>query len=155
METRVDLVVRKLVEVPLAQEEAFRLFTAGMGSWWPVETHSIGETADLTVEFEGWVGGRMVERSRHGSENSWGEITAWDPPNGFSSTWHPVENWQPGDPLTKLSVRFVPTGDGGTRVELEHSGWEIFGVGAAERVRGYTGGWDIVLGRFVSRAQRR
>ena len=30
-----DLVIRKSVTVPLSQQDAFKLFTEGMGTWWP------------------------------------------------------------------------------------------------------------------------
>jgi hypothetical protein len=48
-------------------------------------------------------------------------------------------------------VRFVPDGDG-SRVELEHRGWERLGEAAAEAREGYDTGWDTVLGLYASAA---
>ena len=31
--------VRQSVEVPLPPDDAFDLFTAGIGEWWPYKTH--------------------------------------------------------------------------------------------------------------------
>jgi hypothetical protein len=46
---------------------------------------------------------------------------------------------------TELEVRFAAEG-GGTRVELEHRGWEIYAAEAAETQKSYDTGWDEVLG---------
>jgi uncharacterized protein YndB with AHSA1/START domain len=148
MDTQTDPVVRKSVTVPLSQEAAFRLFTDGIGSWWPGGTHSVAESAAVEVVLDGGVGGRIYERTPEGTE-IWGTITAWDPPGSFSTTWHPGY-----DPAlaTQLSIRFVAEGPNATRVELDHRGWEVHGATAAERATGYETGWDTVLGRFVERA---
>ena len=36
--------------------------------------------------------------------------------------------------------------DGGTRVELVHTGWERRGEQALEAMKGYDEGWEVVLG---------
>ena len=33
--------VRTSVSVKLGVDDAFRLFTEGVGSWWPLDTHSV------------------------------------------------------------------------------------------------------------------
>jgi hypothetical protein len=48
-------------------------------------------------------------------------------------------------------VRFVAEGDG-TRVELEHRGWERYGDDAAETCSSYNSGWDVVLKPFLEAA---
>lgn len=47
-------------------------------------------------------------------------------------------------------MRFLPE-DGGTRVELEHRGWERLAESGAEKRANYDTGWDFVLGEYVSR----
>ncbi|MGI9597336.1 MAG: hypothetical protein ACR2QK_14330, partial [Acidimicrobiales bacterium] len=42
-------------------EKAFELFTEGMGRWWPLASHSIGQDSAADVRFEGRIGGRVVE----------------------------------------------------------------------------------------------
>ena len=39
----VDLAVRKTIRVPCSVERAFALFTDRITTWWPLETHSLGE----------------------------------------------------------------------------------------------------------------
>jgi len=148
MDTQTDAVVRKSVRVPLSQEEAFRLFTDGIGSWWPGITHSVAASTAVAVVLEGGVGGRIFERTPEGTE-TWGTITAWDPPRSFATTWHPGYD---AALATQLSIRFVAEGPNATRVELDHGGWAVHGDAAAERVTGYDTGWDTVLGQFVERA---
>jgi len=148
MNTQTDLVVRKAVTVPLSQEAAFRLFTEGIGSWWPGVTHSVAESSAVEVVMDGGVGGSISERTAEGTA-LWGTITAWNPPVSFSTTWHPGHD---AALATQLSVRFVPEGPNSTRVELDHRGWEIHAAAAMGQVASYDTGWDSVLGQFVKRA---
>jgi len=148
METQTDSVVRKSVTVPLSQEAAFRLFTDGIGSWWPGVAHSVAESAAVEVRLDGGVGGSIHERTPDGTV-IWGTITAWDPPSSFSTTWHPGYD---AALATQLSIRFVPEGPSATRVELDHRGWEIHAAEAPKRIAGYDTGWDTVLGQFVKLA---
>ena len=138
--------VRKSCEVALAPEAAFELFTTRMGEWWPLGSHSIAQVDATGVRFEGRVGGRVVELTRDGAEQSWADVIAWDPPHRFVLAWHP--NLEPTAAST-LEVRFVAAGDG-TRLDLEHRGWEEFGADEGRQLRdGYDPGWDHVLGELT------
>jgi uncharacterized protein YndB with AHSA1/START domain len=148
METRADLILRKAVTVPQSQDAAFRLFTDGIASWWPIATHSVGESATLAARFEGGVGGHVSEVTPDGAVR-WGTITAWDPPASLSMTWHPGLDEALA---TQVTVRFMAVDATTTRVELEHSGWERRGAEAGDRFAGYDTGWDFVLGCYVERA---
>ena len=46
-----------------------------------------------------------------------------------------------------MEVAFTSTGDGGTRIDLEHRGWEALGPDAAKR-QGYDDGWRTLFERF-------
>lgn len=135
--------IRKTVNVALPVEKAFRLFTDGIGTWWPFATHSLGgeavEAAVFDVEAK-----RLYERAADGTEHDWGDILAWEPPNRFLLGWRV----NPARPDTEVEVRFEPEGTG-TRVELEHRGWEKCGPGERSS---YDGGWEHVLGKFVEAA---
>ena len=134
--------IRKTVVVDFAPEEAFRLFTAGIASWWPVASHSYGGDAVTDVVFEPRVGGRVYEVTAAGEQN-WASVRELDPPNGF------VLEWLIGDASgTEVEVRFTPEGPG-SRVELEHRGF-----GASDPRERYAGGWDVVLAPFVECARR-
>ena len=51
-------------------------------------------------------------------------------------TWHPGQD---ADAASEVEVRFTASDGGGTRVELEHRGWERFGESAMLRRHGYVG----------------
>jgi uncharacterized protein YndB with AHSA1/START domain len=136
--------IQKTVLVPLPVEKAFLLFTDGIDSWWPFDSHSIGGEQVETAVLEPVEGGRLYERHADGTEHDWGEVTAWDPPNRFALDWRVTPNVIG----TEVEVRFTPESDG-TRVELEHRGWEHCGPGSRES---YSSGWEYVLGRFTEAA---
>jgi uncharacterized protein YndB with AHSA1/START domain len=140
--------IRREVVVAAPPQRAFDLFTASVGQWWPMATHSVFG-AGATVAFEN---GRLVER-RGEEEAEWGTVLAWEPPHLLRMTWHPGN---PVEEATDLTVRFVPH-EAGTRVELEHTGWERHARGE-EAARGYGDGWPVVLcgfSAFVEPAQLR
>ncbi len=140
--------VRKHVTVARPLEEAFRVFTSGIGTWWPLKTHSAnGDKAESCV-MEERVGGRLYERSQDGQEVLWGTVRVWAPPHRVVFSWHPG---RAEDTAQEIEVRFSPLPEG-TRVDLEHRGWERLGKHAEEAHRQYTEGWDNVFGRcFVQR----
>jgi len=145
-ESLVIEVVRKVVTVDCAIEEAFRVFTEDAMSWWPVATHSIHETVREIV-FEPREGGEVYEVSTAGEKGHWATVTGWDPPARLVLAWNILE--RPGE-QTEVEVRFTPEGDG-TRIELEHRGWEALAEAAAEKRADYDTGWGHVLGRYEAR----
>jgi uncharacterized protein YndB with AHSA1/START domain len=145
-----ELTIRKSITVECSPEHAFETYTARIGSWWPLETHSIGGMGgDRLAEafFEPGVGGRLYERMSSGEEREWARVLVWEPPRRFVINWHV----NPDNPSTEVEVTFTPEGDG-TRVEVEHRGWERYGERAAEAFSDYNSGWEPVLARFVEAA---
>ena len=145
--------VQKTCTVALPVRGAFDLFTARMGEWWPVETHSIsGDAAAVrTIRFEARVGGRVVEVTADGREYSWADVLAWNPPTRFVLSWHPTS-----EPLaaSRLEVTFRAV-EGGTEVVLNHSSWEEFGEDGVMLRDRYDSGWDVVLKRLEEYAKAR
>jgi hypothetical protein len=47
-----EMVLTKAVTVDLPVEEAFRLYTEGVATWWPYSTHSVEGKNVETVAFE-------------------------------------------------------------------------------------------------------
>ncbi len=138
----------KRVVVPATPERAFELFTAQMGAWWPLATHSVGQHKATDVKLEGAVGGRIVEYGEGGPVGYWGTISDWDPPKSLSFTWHPgTDPTQAGH----VTVSFTQLDDG-TEVELTHTGWERRPDGAAARTN-YDTGWDYVLNSYAQQAK--
>jgi uncharacterized protein YndB with AHSA1/START domain len=142
-------VVRKTVTVDCTVEEAFRVFTADALSWWPVESHSIHQAVSEIV-FEPHVGGEVYEISDSGERGYWATVLQWDPPNRLVLAWNILR--AEGEP-TEVEVSFVPEA-AGTRVELEHRGWERLAEGGAEKRGDYDTGWEFVLGKYVDRTVR-
>ena len=143
MQTSVEA-VRKSLVVECDQQTAFQVFTREIGSWWPTHDFRLAEDEVTEVVFEERLGGRIFERHADGSEAEWGHVLAWEPPGRFVMSWFPTRT---ETDTTELEVRFVPEGDG-TRVELEHRGWEIFAAEAEKTREGYNNGWNTVLGYY-------
>lgn len=140
--------VRKSVTVDRSIEDAFDVFTARIGSWWPKVRFSVSQERIEDVILEGHVGGELFEVRDDGERFIWGRVLVWDPPARVVFTWHPGRQPETGQ---EVEVGFVAT-KAGTRVELEHRGWERLG-GEAERTReGYVSGWDVVFGGEFARA---
>jgi uncharacterized protein YndB with AHSA1/START domain len=142
-----DLTVRKSVTVNCSPEQAFDLFTKQKTTWWPYESHSASGEKPEEVVYEPHEGGRVYDRLTGGRENQWATVLVWEPPHRLAIEW----NVNPANPTTELEVRFTPEGEG-TRVDLEHRGWERYGGEAAESFGEYNSGWDFVLGRYVAKA---
>ena len=138
----------KTVVVPVGVDRAFEAFTAETSAWWPLFSHSVGEAAANEVRVEGAVGGRIVEYGADGEIATWGTLSDWDPPKSLSFSWHPGQD--PSE-AGQVTVTFDAT-DGGTQVQLVHSGWERRGDGGRARLS-YDTGWDFVLGKYVEHAR--
>jgi len=141
--------IRKRRVVALSPDEAFDLFTSKLATWWPLATHSIAEDAAVDVRVEERVGGRVVEIARDGTEISWADVLAWDPPHRVALAWHP--NPEPVA-ATIVDVRFTAV-EGGTQLDLEHRSFAELGEEDGPTARaGYDEGWEPVLDDFVAAA---
>lgn len=143
--------LRKQVKVGLPVKQAFELFTAGIGKWWPLLTHSVGEEEAETCYFEGWVGGRIVEVLKNGTQAEWGRVLSWEPFHQVSFHWYPGRT---PDTAQVVTVTFSEI-SGGSLVELVHVGWETLGTDAQARRDGYDTGWDFVLAKYIIEAATR
>jgi uncharacterized protein YndB with AHSA1/START domain len=147
--------IRASITVNREPEDAFRIFTRSMGTWWPVADYSMAadrEEEGIKVEsvvFEEREDGRVYEVMSDGTEGTWAIVLTWDPPRRLVLAWKPNLS---DNPPTELEVTFAPEGSG-TVVELEHRGWERLGA-LAERARaGYGAGWTVVLELFARTAE--
>lgn len=144
--------IRKGLIVPLPPAAAFELFTAGLDGWWPKASHSLsaatGDGDQARVRVEPRAGGRVIETRPDGTEAPWATVTLWEPGARFAMLWHVGR-----DPelATTVDVRFTAV-DGGTRLDLTHSGFDVHGPRAGEMCANYTSGWDLVLGTRYAEA---
>ncbi len=141
------MTIRKSMRVGHPPQTAFRVFCEEIGQWWPLrQGFSFGGERAKEIFIEGRVGGRFYERFSDGTEFEVGCVTEYQPPTVVAFTWHSPE-WEGS---TSVEVRFLADG-AGTRVELEHSGWDQGPkmLGASKQ---YSNGWDFILRQFQSRA---
>ena len=136
--------LRLAFDVDCSAEHAFRVWTADIDRWWPAD-HTVSGADDSTVVLEGRVGGRIYERTAAGDEHDWGQVTVWEPPGRLGYLWFLGTD---RSDATDVDIRFVPGESGGTRVEIEHSGWQRLGDrGPVWRERNL-GGWSTLVPRF-------
>lgn len=103
--------------VALPPDEAFRVFTAEIGSWYVVDRYTVVDhERTVDVRIEPGVGGRImdVHDDATGEGHEMGRITAWEPPSRFEFT---------DARATETEVRFDPLAGGArTVVTLEQRG---------------------------------
>jgi uncharacterized protein YndB with AHSA1/START domain len=136
-----ELVIEKSITVAAPVDRAFRVFTAELGSWWPLASKSVSQKDAETVIVEPRVGGRVVERARGGEEHLWGEVLVWEPSSRFAFSWHPG---RAPETAQEVDVRFTAEGET-TRVDLEHRGWESLVGPGGEIPSHFDTGWDAAL----------
>ena len=134
------MTIRKSIKVNCSAETSFKVFCEDMSEWWPGGFG--GKEAQLFLD--GRVGGRFYARRPDGTEYQIGKVTSYQPPSLVAFTWR-APSW---DVDTQVEIRFVAEGSG-TRVDLEHSGWEQ-DAKTRDAHKSYDGGWVTFLGHFQS-----
>ncbi len=131
-----------------SQVESFRIFTDEIGAWWPLPTHGLFGPLAGAVHFRN---GKLIEQAIDGSEVVWAEVSAWEPPERLVLAWHPGRD---AGQASEVEVVFENHGRG-TRVVIEHRGWEVFGSDALIERSGYVGpnAWGYVLDHYADGAE--
>lgn len=142
------MIIRKTVRVARPPDVVFKIFVEEIGRWWPNERYMfLGAESKATIEPR--VGGRVRNRHPDGREYVVGEVLRYEPGSRLTFTW----NHGDGQGTTEIDVRFTAD-DAGTRVDLEHSGWERL-ADAERKSAGFSAGWDEILELFVGYAEGR
>jgi uncharacterized protein YndB with AHSA1/START domain len=147
--------VRKVMNVQAPPEVAWRVFTEKMSTWWPLDSYKIGKANAVDAVIEPRVGGRWYERGDDGSTCDWGTVATWEPTTRLVLYWQISADWQYDPTLkTELEIRFIPEGNNGTRVELEHRRLDLYGERRDEMRSIFdTGGdWGRLLTSFARAA---
>lgn len=148
--------VRKLVTVEAPQTVAWRVFTEGMSSWWPLAQYKIGQARAVAAVLEPFQGGRWYERGEDGSTCEWGKVLTWEAPSRLVLTWDIGADWKYDPKLnTEIEVRFIAESAQRTRVELEHRRLDRYGARRDEMrtIFDKTGDWGRLLASFAEVAR--
>jgi uncharacterized protein YndB with AHSA1/START domain len=142
--------VTKEVVVNVSAEKAFRVFTAGIDSWWPRQ-HHIGSAPLRRTMIEPREGGRWYSESEDDTECDIGKVLVWDPPRRLLLSWQINGQWK-FDPafVTEVEVTFSDAGANRTTVTVEHRNLERYGA-AAQAIRemiGADSGWGLIIKNF-------
>jgi uncharacterized protein YndB with AHSA1/START domain len=131
------------VDIDCPPAHAFATWAERFGSWWPASHTVTGDPAAIVLEPR--LGGRIFERAPGGREIDWGEITGWEPPHRLTYRWHLRRDRADA---TDVEIRFVAAGEGSTRMEIVHDGWERLGAEAEQWRDANRGGWSGLLPVF-------
>lgn len=136
--------LRLAFDVVCPPEDAFAVWTERFSLWWPADHTVTGDPALVTLEPR--LGGRIYERGRDGTVHEWGEVTLWEPPDRLGYLWHLMRD---RSDATDVEITFRGHGSG-TRVEIEHRGWERLGADAdVWRTRNH-GGWTTLFPHYLA-----
>jgi uncharacterized protein YndB with AHSA1/START domain/uncharacterized protein YciI len=134
--------IRRQIVVPAGPQTAFDVFTAEIGSWWPLERFSVYGPKATTAFRDG----RLVETGPDGTESEWATVLDWEPPHRLRMSWHPG---RPAANSTVVEVTFAPVTATQTLVTVTHDDWERFAEPTASRTE-YGSGWPLVLTRYAT-----
>ncbi len=137
------------LELSCSAAHAFATWTEHFGLWWP-RGHTTSGDPDATVHLEPGPGGRIFERTSDGREVEWGEVTDWDPPYRLGYLWH-IRRAR--EAATEVLVHFEDT-HRGSRVRIEHSGWQRLGEEGPSWRDANRGGWAGLLPHFKTAAEQ-
>ncbi|MEL6610544.1 MAG: hypothetical protein AAFQ53_00490 [Bacteroidota bacterium] len=132
--------VVKQIQLSIHPDDAFRLFTSGIASWWPVATHSVSSRDGAAPIDIVWDDTRVYEVAPNGQHHDWGTVDHMEAGCTVWLRWHPGADVREA---THVAVAFsaIP---GGSRALLVHSGWRAGAASEAERDR-YDEGWEAVF----------
>ena len=115
---------RVLVAMRVAASPArtFTAFTDEIGEWWrPNGLFRFTDRDGGRLAFEPEPPDRLVEIGTDGERFEIGRVREWDPPQRLVFEWRQAGFAE--DQSTEVAVRFDPV-DTGTRVTVEHFGWD-------------------------------
>jgi len=109
------------IRVEVDPETAFQVFTTEIASWWCRDPrYQFMPGGKGFLRFEPGVGGRLLEENAEGCYVV-GEVFRWEPGQALGFEWQ-GPNFEKHQ-KTRVLVKFERVAMG-TRIVLEHSGWE-------------------------------
>lgn len=136
-------------EVDLDPTRAFEVFTSETDAWFrPVPG---GGAWPRSLRFEPGAGGRVLDVADDGQVRTIGRVVTWETTPRLVFTLA-LDRSGGGDAPTEVEVRFDPVA-GGTRISLEHRGWEPLVVSAGDPgLDHYLDRWTALLASFETQA---
>jgi uncharacterized protein YndB with AHSA1/START domain len=157
MSTDTKTSVRATTTVDLPIEDAFTLFTEGIGSWWNPDHHIIDVPYSHMV-FDPFVGGHVYDVGTDSSECRWSRVLVYERPDSVVFSWDIDAHWQvEKDPArcSEVHVEFAEESPGRTTVVLEHRHLDRHGDGWESLAESLSGGWQSdVLDLYAAVAQQ-
>jgi uncharacterized protein YndB with AHSA1/START domain len=144
MSTDTSTSVNAATTVDLPIEQAFTLFTEGIGSWWNPDHHII-EAPYSHMVFEPFSGGNVMDVGTDGSECRWARVLVYERPHTVVFSWDIDTRWQLETDQARCSevhVQFSEDTPGQTSVVLEHRHLDRHGDGWETLAEGLSGGWQ-------------
>lgn len=109
------------IEVAADPQLAFEVFSAQIDTWWlRGPKHRFRAPWNGTLTFEPGPRGRLLEKYADGTTFVIGRVLQWSPGERLVLTWR-LPSFADTE-TTEVDVRFEAI-DGGTRVSVEHRGW--------------------------------
>jgi uncharacterized protein YndB with AHSA1/START domain len=115
---------RVLVSLRVAAppERTFFAFTEEISEWWrPNGLFRFTDRTDTRLAFEPEPPDHLVEIGADGERFEIGPVLEWSPPTRLAFGWRQASF--PDERITEVAVQFDAV-DGGTRVTVEHFGWD-------------------------------
>jgi uncharacterized protein YndB with AHSA1/START domain len=110
------------LRVATPPERTFAAFTEEIGSWWrPNGLFRFTDRDQVRLAFEPEPPEHLVEIGTDGERFEIGPVLDWSPPSRVVFGWRHASF--PDDQSTEVAVRFDAVDDG-TRVTVEHFGWD-------------------------------
>ncbi|MBO0691170.1 MAG: SRPBCC domain-containing protein [Candidatus Dormibacteraeota bacterium] len=136
------------IEVAVDPATAFQIFTEEIGQWWrPGPINWNDSRRAVGIRIEPGVGGRWLEiyDDAAGDVFECGRVLAWEPGArlvvSYRDAGHDIDG-------TEVEVRFDAV-TGGTRVTVEHRGWErVSPEVALRKLQTKRWGWANILGWY-------
>lgn len=117
-----DQTVIVSIEVAADPLLAFQVFTTDIDAWWlRGPKHRFRAPWNGTLAFEPGRGGRLIEAYADGTSFVIGRILQWVPGERLVMSWR-LPSFADTE-TTEVDVRFDAI-NGGTRVSIEHRGWD-------------------------------
>lgn len=144
--------IEQIFTVPVSIDQAFKIFTAKLDSWWPKEYTWAGEVLE-TIKIESKKNGRCFERGPHDFELDWGRVIVWEPPTKIIFTWQIDPNRVPvpnPEKVSEVEVLFEQKNKEITQIKFKHRKLDNHGEEATAYRDALNSpqGWPYILNKF-------